>query len=132
MTFILRKLGTVFQFYLLSYVMDCAIGNHPPSSPCTGHSSTKTNYMSLLCKRWGPQTAPTVGGALGHVSALAATWRVKPVFKPRLSSLPSALFPNKFMLRYGFRPASGAKPKAAYCSTNLMVLWSGWAGDRRD
>lgn len=77
-----------FQFYLLSYFMDKEIGNHPPSSPCQGCSSTETNYMALLWKRGRPQRAPTILTAqctgLSHVSALAATWRVKPVFKPKL------------------------------------------------
>lgn len=131
MEFILREVGTVLQCYLFSYVMDWTIGNHPPSSPCTGHSSTKTNYTELLCKRWDPKQPPQLEETLDHVPALAATRTVKPFFKARVSSLPFALFPNKFTLRQGLRQGSGAKMKAIHCSTSLTVLWSGWRGDRR-
>lgn len=54
----------------------------------------------------------------------------------RFSSLdcklcPWELFSKEFMLSYGFRATSGAKLKAAYSLTSLMVLWSGWPGDGR-
>lgn len=40
------------------------IGCYAPCSRCTGLSSKKMDYTALLCKRWKPQTASTVGGAL--------------------------------------------------------------------
>lgn len=60
-----------FDFHF--FFMVWPIGNHLPSSPYTGHFSRETNYMAPICKRWGLQTVPAVGGALSHVSALAAT-----------------------------------------------------------
>lgn len=47
MAFLLRKVGTVSQLYLLSFVTDWAMGNRPPSSPHAGHSSTKPDYLQL-------------------------------------------------------------------------------------
>lgn len=59
--FHIKKIRHIFfQFYLLSYFMNKEIGNHPPPSPCQGHSSTATNYMTLLWKRGIPQRTPTI------------------------------------------------------------------------
>lgn len=104
--------------------------------PSLAHAQGALPQKLIIWHSWtrgaDSKQPPQLEKTPSHVPALAATSRVKLVFKPRLSSLPSVLFPNKFTLRYGFRLASGAKPKAAYCSTNLMVLWPGWTGDRRD
>lgn len=83
--------------------------------------------------RRAPQCSPQCTGH-SHLSAWAATWRVKQSWL--FSSLDcklcsSELFSREFMLSYGFRAASGAKLKAAYCLTSLIVLWSGWPGDGR-
>lgn len=85
-----------------------------------------------FCVRGGdPKETPQLEEPSGHVSALAATQRVKPIFRPILSCIPSVLFPGKFTIRYGFRPASRAKPKAAYCLANLVVQYCRWTGDRK-
>lgn len=135
----LRKVGKFFQFYLHSYLMDKKIENHPPSSSCQGHSSTKTNYMALLWKRGRPQRAPKEPPQFSPLSAqvsamyllgqLLGEWSLPSSLDCKLC--PSELFSKEFMLSYGFRAASGAKLKAACCLTTLVIMWSGWSGNGR-
>lgn len=47
MAILLRKVGTVSQFYLLAFVMAWAMANRPPSSPRARHASTKPDYLQL-------------------------------------------------------------------------------------
>lgn len=97
-------------------------------------------HRAILQKKWitqhscarggNPKQPPQLEGPSGPVSAFEAMWRVKPVFKPGLSCLSYVLFPKMFSVRYGFRPASGAEPKAACSSASLVVPCSGRTKDR--
>lgn len=94
---------------------------YPPKKWITQHS----------CARGGnPKQPPQLEGPSGPVSAFEAMWRVKPVFKPGLSCLSYVLFPKMFSVRYGFRPASEAEPKAA-CSLASLVVSMFWEDKRQ-
>lgn len=113
--------------------MDKEIGNCPPSSPCRRHSPRETNYMAFLWKRGDPKEPPQLSHLGAQASAmylpgqLLGEWSLFSSLDCKLCS--SEFFSKEFMLSYGFRTVSGAKLKAAYCLTSLMVLWSGWFGD---